>query len=118
MNAKEIISHCENFYDIINFEPLEGDTITSKMINVYKEYIFKDNNLTEDKIEEIINLDKAMKRYIDDYLFRKDMQNCVLSIKINKDASFGLKEFISKIIDFFINYNEYTTRVIYISRWI
>ncbi len=118
MNTKEIIKVCTNFYEIINFEPLEGDTFTPKMINLYREYIFKEEELTPERIEETRNLDKAMKRYIDDYLFRKDMQVCVTSLKVTRDTKDVIKVLIHKIIDFFLNYNEYTTRVIYISRWI
>ncbi len=118
MNTKEILKVCTNFYEIINFEPLEGDNFTPKMINLYREYIFKEENVSEERLEEIKNLDKAMKRYIDDYLFRKDMQTCISTIKVSRDTKDIIKVFIQKIVDFFLNYNEYTTRVIYISRWI
>ncbi len=118
METKEILNHCHNFYEIINFEPLEGDNITPKMINLYRKYIFKDTELTEEKIKKIKDLDVAMKKYIDDYIFRKDMQNCILNLKIPKDTKDIIKIIIDKIIDFFKNYNVYTTRVIYISRWI
>ncbi len=118
MEAKKILTYCENFYDIINFEPMEGDNVTPKMINIYHDYVFKEEELNEERIESIKNLDKAMKKYIDDYLFRKDMQSCVLSMKVQKDAGDILKILIDKIIDFFLNYSHYTTRIIYISKWI
>lgn len=119
MNNREVIKLCENFYEIINFESVEEDIMTPKLINLYREYIFTPRDKSEENINNIINLDRAMKKYIDDYLFRKDLQSCVKKIKIKagevKDA---LKIFMEKVIDFFVNYNLYTTRVIYISRWI
>ncbi len=117
MNNKKILEYCEHYYEIINFEPYENDNITSKMINLYREYIFN-VELNNEGIGCVKNLDKAMKRYIDDYIFRKDMQECVLNIKVPRDQKNILKLIIEKIIDFFNNYNKYTTRVIYISRWI
>ncbi len=116
--TKEVLKHCVNFYEIINFEPIEGDNITSKMINLYREYIFKIEVLNEDIVENLTNLDKAMKKYIDDYFFRKDMQHCILNAKISRDTKDIIKLLINKIIDFFLNYHSYTTRVIYISKWI
>ncbi|MFI3260860.1 MAG: hypothetical protein R3Y13_04020 [bacterium] len=119
MNNREIIKLCENFYEIINFEPLIEDAITPKMINLYREYIFTPREATAENINNIVNLDKAMKRYIADYLFRKDLQNCIKNLKIKtEEVKDALKIFIDKVIDFFMNYHVYTTRVIYISCWI
>ena len=58
------------------------------------------------------------RKYIDDYLFRKEMQKQIVQIRIKKDAKDILKEIIHSIIKIFDNYEEYTTRVIYISKWI
>ena len=41
-----------------------------------------------------------------------------VNIKIRKDSKNVLKEIIKSILKIFDNYEEYTTRVIYISRWI
>ncbi len=119
MNNREIIKLCENFYEIIYFEPLNGDELTPRLVNLYREYIFTPRDKTEENINNLVNLDKAMKRYIDDYLFRKDLQVCVRNIQIKaEEIKDALKIFIEKVIDFFVNYNVYTTRIIYISRWI
>ncbi len=118
MKNKEILKYCTNFYEIINFESADGDNFTPKMISLYRNFIFKKEKLTEDRITEIVNMDKAMKKYIDDYLFRKDMQNCILSIKVSSETKDLLKIIVEKIIDFFINYAHYTTRIVYISKWI
>ena len=46
------------------------------------------------------------------------MQKQILEIRVKKDAKDILKEVIKSILKIFDNYEEYTTRVIYISRWI
>lgn len=119
MDNREIIKLCENFYEIINFEPHQDDEITPKIINLYREYIFIPREKNEENIKNIIYLDKAMKKYISDYCFRKDLQTCIKNIKIKaEEVKNALKIFIDKVIDFFVNYHHYTTRVIYVSRWI
>ena len=51
---KLILTHCPNFYKIINFEFSEDDKITAKLIELYKEFIKdfvsfrKENNLTQE----------------------------------------------------------------------
>lgn len=115
---KQIIGLCPNFYKIIEFSPYEDDIISKKLIKLYQEYIFRiDINNPED-VENVINLDKVVSKYIDDYLFRKEMQKQIVQIRIKKDAKDILKEIIRSIIKIFDNYEEYTTRVIYISKWI
>ena len=115
---KQIIDLCPNFYKIIEFTPYEDDVISSKLIKLYQQYIFKIdiNNLEE--VEEVRQLDKVVNKYIDDYLFRKELQKQIVQIKVKKDETNILKAIIRSIIKIFDNYEEYPTRVIYISRWI
>ena len=115
---KQIISLCPNFYKIIEFSPYEDDIVSQKLVKLYQRYIFRiDINNPED-VESVINLDKVISKYIDDYLFRREMQKQILQIRVKKDAKDILKEIIRSIIKIFDNYEEYTTRVIYISKWI
>ena len=115
---KQIISYCPNFYKIIDFTPYEDDKISDKLIKLYQKYIFKIDINNEEDIETVRQLDKALNKYIDDYTFRKEMQKQIFSLRVRKDAVDMLKEIINYIIKIFDNYEEYTTRVIYISKWI
>ena len=115
---KQIISYCPNFYKIIDFTPYEDDKISDKLIRLYQKYIFKIDINNEEDIESVRQLDKALNKYIDDYTFRKEMQKQIFSLRVRKDAVDMLKEIINYIIKIFDNYEEYTTRVIYISKWI
>ena len=103
---------------IIEFRPYEEDVISTKLIKLYQEYIFRIDLDNPEDVESVIRLDKVVKKYIDDYLFRKEMQKQILEIRVKKDAKDILKEVIKSILKIFDNYEEYTTRVIYISRWI
>ena len=118
MRNKEVINKCKNFYKIINFEIMEGDNITPKLIKIYEEYILNLDINNEEDIAMIIKLDQILGQYIDDYIFRREFQKEIVKIRIRKDTKNVLKEIIHKIINVFYNYQEYTTRVISISRWI
>lgn len=114
---KQIVAMCDNFYKIINFEPMEGDNITEKLIRIYQEYIFNININNKEDVESVLKLDSVLGKYIDDYNFRKELQKEIVKVKI-VDRKNVIREFIENIIKIFNNYEEYTTRVIYISRWI
>ena len=115
---KQIIDLCPNYYKIIAFEPYEDDKISAKLIKLYRDYIFNiDINNSED-VKSVQELDTVLNKYIEDYLFRKEMQKQVLTIKVRRDETNVLKAIIKSLIKIFYNYEEYTTRVIYISRWI
>ena len=115
---KQILKYCPNFYKILNFTPYEDDKISDKLIKLYQKYIFKIDVNNPDDVESVKQLDHVISKYIDDYLFRKEMQKQILNIRVRKDTTDILKEIIKSILKIFDNYEEYTTRVIYISRWI
>ena len=117
MVNKQIVAMCPNFYKIINFEPMEGDNITERLIRIYQEYLFRANDLDKEDIESIKQLDLIVGKYIDDYVFRKEFQKEIVKIRVNRGKNI-LKDIINSIIKIFNNYEEYTTRVIYISKWI
>ncbi len=114
---KQIVSMCENFYKIINFEPLEGDLVTEKLIRIYQEYIFNIDINDKEAVASVLKLDSVLGNYINDFGFRKELQKQIVKVHIDRSKNI-LKQFIDNIIKIFNSYEEYTTRVIYISRWI
>ena len=115
---KKVLAYCPNFYKIIDFKPITSDEITDKLIRMYKEYIFKVDINNEENVSEIKRLDEALSKYIDDYIFRKELKKQILLVKVKNDCKDILKFFVDKIISIFNSYKESSTRVIYISRWI
>ena len=115
---KDIINLCPNYYKIINFHPIDDDKITDKIFELYKEFIFSININDETSVNEVKELDQALGKYISDYSFRREVQKQLLSFKVKKDTENIIKSFINVILKTYANYVDYTTRVIYISRWI
>ena len=115
---KLILKYCPNYYNIINFNPISGDELTEKIIRMYQEYIFRVNIHNEEDLNEIKELDAAVIKYINDYSFRKEVQRQITTVKVKNDCKDIIKFFMDFIIKIFTTYEDYTTRVIYVSRWI
>lgn len=116
-NNKEILNYCPNYYNIVNFDFNESDLISEKLINIYKNYVFSINIQDNDDIKKVQELDRVLSNYIHDYLFRSTLQKEIITVKVKKDNNI-LKNLVDIIIKIFTNYEEYTTRRIYISKWI
>lgn len=113
----EVLNKCKNYERIVNFEYLQEDLITAKLIKVYKEYfvsVLKGN----DGIDELVRLDYVLGRYIEDYEFRRELKKEIVQVKIKKSCTDILKAIVASIIKIFDNYLENSTRRIHIARWI
>lgn len=116
-NNKEVLKYCPNYYNIVNFDYKDNDLISNKLINIYKSYIFSIDITNRDAIEKVQELDRVFSNYIHDYLFRSTLQKEIVTVRVNKDNNI-IKSLVDAIIKIFSNYEEYTTRRIYISKWI
>lgn len=114
---KIILKHCPHFYKILDFEIYEDDAISSKLISLYKDYIFSIDVTDERALKKAEKIDLIISKYIDDYLFRKELQRECVNIKIDssEDITTGLIEGIFNLYD---NYENGYTRNIYFARWI
>lgn len=116
-NNKLVLENCPNFYRIINFEYFEEDCVTEKLIKIYEDFIFKADIANIEEINMVKKIDYVLGKYIDDYLFRRRMQQEIYKVKIKKTTDV-LRSIVESIIQIFNHYEEDTIRNIYISRWI
>lgn len=114
---KQIIENSPNFYKIINFDYFEEDYFTANLIKIYRDFVFSIDPSSEEEITKVKEIDKILAKYIDDYIFRKEMKYELLKVKITKDENL-LQNLINSIIGIFEQFEEGKTRKIYISRWI
>ena len=118
MNSnREILNYCPNYFNIVNFDFSENDLISEKLVNIYKNYIFSIDIHNREDIETVQTLDHVLGNYIHDYLFRSTLQKEIITVRIQRDNNL-IKNLVKMIIKIFTNYEEYTTRKIYISKWI
>jgi len=118
MNNKLVLKYCPNFHKIVNFDIDEDDAMSRKLVSIYQDYIFKIDLANVEETKLVMELDKVLSRYIDDYEFRKNLKVSMLQVKIKKSCTNILKAIVESIVAIFDNYEEYTTRNVYISRWI
>ena len=115
---KAILKHCPNFYKIINFEYLEDDELSERLIKVYHDYVFKVDIRDKVQVNRLETLDSVLNKYIDDYFFRRDMKNRLLDIRVKKNSNDFMRNIVESIINAFDNYEMGYTRNIYFARWI
>lgn len=114
---KMILTHCPNFYKIINFEFLENDKLTAMLIEIYRNYIFSIDPSSTIEIKKIKKLDELLMKYLDDYFFQKEMKKGLMNIKVERTSDI-LSILVEKILELFDNYETGYTRNIYFARWI
>lgn len=117
-DVKTLLSYCQNYERIVNFDYLCEDMITAKLIKIYKDYIFKTNYNSSDDLERLRNFDYVLGKYIDDYAFRKELKKEIVHVKVKKSCSDILRAIVEGILKIFDNYMESSTRKITIARWI
>ena len=116
-DSKEILKYCPNYYNIVNFDFQENDLISEKLVNIYKSYVFSINVQNDAELERVQELDRVLSNYIADYLFRSTLQKEIVTVRVKKDNNI-IRNLVDIIIKIFSNYEEYTTRKLYISKWI
>ena len=88
-----------------------------QLVKIYKDYIFNIDVTCEEELNNAIEIDKIMARYIDDYLFRKTLKQELLKVKV-KNCGNIIKTIVESIIAIFHKVEFEQTRKIYISKWI
>lgn len=117
-NIKKVLDYCKNYQRIVNFDYLQDDLISAKLIRVYKDYVFKVNINSSEEVDELIHFDYVLGKYIDDYNFRKELKQEIVHVKIKKSCTDILRAIVASILKIFDNYLENSTRKITIARWI
>ena len=115
---KQVLKYCPNFYRIINFDFFEEDVFTEKLISIYKEFIFGANIADEEELNLVAQVDKVLVKYIDDYMFRREVKSGLMQLKVKRDVDNILKLIVKNIIKMLEMYEEGATRKIYLARWI
>lgn len=114
---KEILKHCPHFYTIINFEYYSDDIISEKLLDIYQKYIFSVDINNSENIKKIEKLDRVMFRYINDFVFRKEIKQDITKVKVQRGENI-LESIVTAIINFFDKYDLIAIRRVPVTRWI
>ena len=117
MNNKKVLEHCPNFYNINNFTFFDDDYISGRLIEIYRKFIFETDVNNEEDLKTLEKIDYVLNKYIEDYMFRKQLQKDVMNIRVKTSDNF-IKKAIEAILGFYDSYEAGYTRNIYFARWI
>lgn len=118
LHNKEVFQYCPNFDRIVNFPIQSGDVVTDKLITIYRDFIFKVNVTDAKDVQMMQEFDNVLIKYIDDYLFRKELKKEIIQIKIKRSCKDILRTIVKSVLDIFDNYLYNTTRKVTIARWL
>ena len=110
------LKKCRNYNIITNCEFLDDDLFSKKLVDFYKKAVVNAND--EVKMDKIVNYDRVMRKYIEDYNFSKKLRNSVdvSSILMSKiDLSDAVLEYV---VDFSSKYDEKIEEPVINTRWI
>ena len=115
---KLVLNYCRNFDYIMNTDFLEGDTLSARLVDIYKDFIFKIDISNEEDLKKAVEIDAVMGKYVVDYAFRKKLQEEMRQIKVKRGTTDMIRAIVDGLIEIFRKYEIDATRKIYISKWI
>jgi hypothetical protein len=112
----KILTTCSHFDDIVNYDFLEDDILTKKLIQYYQDFIFNVDE-GENSLSIIKQLDEALYKYTLDYHFARSLKDKLDVDVITSDNFAYLSDLMKYIIQFFSTYDESANKVIP-TKWI
>lgn len=112
----KVLTCCCHFDDIVNYDFLEDDVLTKKLIQYYQDFIFNVDE-REDNLLLIKQLDEAVYKYMDDYHFAKNLRSKLDIDTIVSDNFAYLDDLMHYIVKFFNEYDEASIKTIP-TKWI
>ena len=101
----KVLTCCSHFDEIVNYDFLEDDVFTKKLIQYYQDYIFNIDD-AEENLSLIKLLDEAVYKYMKDYHFAKSLKK-TLDIDFIVSSEFNyLGQLMEYIVDFFKTYDD------------
>ncbi|MDD2203147.1 MAG: hypothetical protein PHT75_02645 [Bacilli bacterium] len=112
----KILTCCSHFDEIVNYDFLEDDIFTKKVIQYYQDFVFKvDENVKN--LDLIKKLDEAVYKYMEDYHFAKSIRDTLDLDLVTSDNFAYLDQLMQYFIDFSGQYDE-TAATVVTTKWI
>lgn len=112
----KILTCCSHFDEIVNYDFLEDDVLTKKLIQYYQDFVFKVDE-KEGGLSLIKQLDEAVYKYMDDYRFAKSLKDTLDIDLITSDNFAYLDQLMRYIIEYFGTYDEKSINIMP-TKWI
>lgn len=95
-----ILSNCPNYDKIVNYEYEYGDTLSSKLIDWYRELIFSCDGENNNQLKIIYEIDHCLSLYVDDNQYKRGLSKILSKDEVDLNNSTLIQNAIKKIIEF------------------
>lgn len=98
--VNKILSNCPNYDKIVNYEYEYGDTLSSKLIDWYRELIFSCDGENVNQLRIIYQIDHSLSMYVEDNQYKRGLSKILSKDEIDLNNSVLIQNVIKKIIEF------------------
>lgn len=116
--VNKILKHCPHYDSIVNYEYEYGDSLSSKLIDWYRELIFAVNGNDDKQLKVVEALDKGIYLYVKDNKYKSELKKHLRIEDISLESKKLIKDLIKKIIVFTSKYEQRQLLEVTSSIWI
>ena len=98
--VNKILSNCPNYDKIVNYEYEYGDTLSSKLIDWYRELIFSCDGENINQLRIIYQIDHSLSMYVEDNQYKRGLSKILSKDEVDLNNSVLIQRVIKKIIEF------------------
>ena len=98
--VNKILSNCPNYDKIVNYEYEYGDTLSSKLIDWYRELIFSCDGDNVNQLRIIYQIDHSLSMYVEDNQYKRGLSKILYKDEVDLNNSVLIQNVIKKIIEF------------------
>ena len=98
--VNKILSNCPNYDKIVNYEYEYGDTLSSKLIDWYRELIFSCDGENVNQLRIIYQIDHSLSMYVEDNQYKRGLSKILSKDEVDLNNSVLIQKVIKKIIEF------------------
>ncbi len=98
--VNKILSNCPNYDKIVNYEYEYGDTLSSKLIDWYRELIFSCDGENLNQLRIIYQIDHSLSMYVEDNQYKRGLSKILSKDEVDLNNIGLIQSVIKKIIEF------------------
>ena len=98
--VNKILSNCPNYDKIVNYEYEYGDTLSSKLIDWYRELIFSCDGENANQLRIIYQIDHSLSMYVEDNQYKRGLSKILSKDEVDLNNIGLIQSVIKKIIEF------------------
>ena len=116
--VNKILSNCPNYDKIINYEYEYGDTLSSKLIDWYRELIFSCDGENVNQLRIIYQIDHSLSMYVEDSQYKRGLSKILSKDEVDLNNSVLIQNVIKKIIEFTNQYERDEILELVSNKWL